>query len=612
MLFGKHLLVKFKYVLFGALASAALFVIACGAAATATPRPTLSPTPGDTAVAPTAIPKAVATVVGEPEVAPAFSEYWKPPTEYYGAVVSGGTLRVNYEDPLDHANTWGAFTGTSSNLRELVHNNIVEENPYQDGEIIPDLARGWTFHEDGLGITFFFHPGIKWHNGEAFTCEDARFSLEVMATGQGVTTSEMRGKLGILDLQNTKCLDDLRLSLRQKAPSATVLLAVGERGALIFNKKWFQQGGEDAMFNDLSVGTGPFKWAPGQNVGIDEQRFVKNPDYFKPGLPYLDELILFGIVDESAQLAAQLAHKTDLHWVRNFGQYDAYVNHDRIMTVIRATRGHHSIWLNKNHPPFDNVKVRQAIFMGIDRDAAIKVLQAGHGSSGFMMAPGSAWELGEAKGCAIPGWCSPPNMEQQRSEAKAILKAQGFDFSKTFRFTVESDEQVIARATFIQEQLRLLGVTTEFDLVETVAYRKQTNEGTWGDILPRNDTMPSDDPALGMGHYFRCKSANNHWRPPEICDPKMEDLLDKAVATIDPAQRKAISDQIQLYAMEQYWKFPLYWEQEAVAFWPEVRGYFLHPNPTGSWRRFEQVWIDPAHKNDKGNKGQTSGPPGGI
>ena len=76
--------------------------------------------------------------------------------------------------------------------------------------------------------------------------------------------------------------------------------------------------------------------------------------------------------------------------------------------------------------------------------------------------------------------------------------------------------------------------------------------------------------------------------------------------------RKEISDQIQLKAMSEYWKFPLYWEQEAVAFWPEVRGYFHHPQPSGSHTQYEQMWINPAHRDDRNNAGQTTGVPGGV
>jgi peptide/nickel transport system substrate-binding protein len=284
------------------------------------------------------------------------------------------------------------------------------------------------------------------------------------------------------------------------------------------------------------------------------------------------------------------------------------------MTVIGTTRGHHSIWLNKRNPPFNNVRVRQAIYMGIDREAAIQVLHQGHSSLGFIMPPGDGWELDESVGCAIPAWCPPANgdMEAQRAEARQILEEEDFPFDKTFVITVESDEQVQARATFIQEQLRLLGINTEFNLVETVAYREMIATGNWDDILPRNDTMPSSDPALGMGYYFRCESAYNHWTPGTECDQKAEDLLNKLTTTIDEAERKALSDELQVYIMEQYWKFPLFWEQEAVAFWPEVRGYAHHKAPNTSFIKWEHVWIDPAHEGDKGFRGQTTGVPGGI
>jgi ABC-type transport system substrate-binding protein len=161
-------------------------------------------------------------------------------------------------------------------------------------------------------------------------------------------------------------------------------------------------------------------------------------------------------------------------------------------------------------------------------------------------------------------------MEARRAEAKKILEEEGFDFNKTYLFTVESDAQVVARATFVQEQLRLLGIQTDFDLVETVAYRHQEQNGLWGDFLPRNATMVVDDPSAGLGTYLRCASVENRWRPGTPFYEKLEGLLDQVDTTANPVERKRISDEIQLHAMQQYMYFPLYWEQEAAAFWPEV------------------------------------------
>jgi ABC-type transport system substrate-binding protein len=553
------------------------------------------------------------------ENAPSFAEFWQPPTAVYGEPVRGGELRVIYEDPMDHGNAWGAASGTTDRFRSPTMNLIVQENPYDSGAPeIPDLAQGWTLDEDFAGVTFRFHEGIKWHNGADFTCEDARFSLETMITGEGLTASYMKGRLAHVVLDELECLDDQTLAMQFEGPSAVPLLALTNRRAYIFNKAWFEAGGEEAMFQDISVGTGAFMWEEGQKVGDDTQRFERNPNYFfgDGQVPYLDRLTITGIVDESAQQAAMQAHQGDWHWVRNFGQYRAYVDNDQIRTVIRPTRGNHELWLNIRNQPLDNVKVRQAIIMGIDRAAAILVLQDGFGSAGFLFPPGSKWELDEARGCEVPGWCPAENteaMEARRAEAKQILEQEGFDFNKTYLFTVESDEQVQARATFVQEQLRLLGIKTDFDSVETVAYRNQEQNGLWGDFLPRNSTMSADDPSAGMGgQYLRCESTENRWTPGTECDEHLEGLLDQVDAEIDFEKRKALSDEIQLYAMSIYMRFPIYWEQEAVAFWPEVRGYSHFPTPYGSWLKYQSMWVDPAHKEDKGFSGQTTGLPGGL
>ena len=337
-----------------------------------------------------------------PSYAPSFAEYWQPHTDFYGEPIYGGRLRINYEYPLDHANIWSACPGVSARLRIPTHNCLVEDNPYEAGKIIPDLARGWTNHDNATGVTMFFREGTTWQDGEPFTCEDARFTLETMVTGEGLTCSEMQGRLGFLDMDTSSRVDDMTLELNFVEPNATAMLAFTDQAAVMFNKAWFEANGEDAMFTYITVGTGPFTWDDGQSIGVGEQKFTKNPDYFKDGSPRVDQVTILGILDESAQQAAMLARQTDWHWVRNWGQYDAYVDDDQIQTVIRATRGHHTLWLNARNAPFEYVRVRQAIMMGNDRDTGIRILQGRHGGAGLQMSPGSSWELDEATVCAVP------------------------------------------------------------------------------------------------------------------------------------------------------------------------------------------------------------------
>ena len=178
-----------------------------------------------------------------------FSDYWNPPTDYYGEPVYGGTLRIGYEEPLEHANVWGAATGAADMYRVPTGATLVTENPYDSsGPLIPDLAAGWEIHEGHDGVTFHFRDGYNfaesayWHNGERFVCEDARFSFEIMITGEGITSSHMRSSLGHVILEEMVCLDDDTLEIKFYGPTAIPLHAFSHYRALIFNKAWFLGG----------------------------------------------------------------------------------------------------------------------------------------------------------------------------------------------------------------------------------------------------------------------------------------------------------------------------------------------------------------------------------
>ena len=287
-----------------------LFFVACGSAAE--PVPTTAPeaaAPADTqgeqagaptaesqAVAPTAESQAVAPPVDDamaaPKYAPSFASYWEPATDFYGQPVYGGTLRINTHSELSNGNIWGASEAARNRIPTT--NYLLQRNPYNtDGPLIPDLAYGWTVHDDAQGATFFFSEDIKWHNGADFTCEDARFSFHTMATGEGLTVTRFEALFSSFDEDYPKCLDDFTLEFRFQNPTATPILPMSDRNAVLFNKEWFQAGGEEAMFRDLSVGTGPFMWREGQSLGeADRQHFDKNPNYFLEDLPYADELVL--------------------------------------------------------------------------------------------------------------------------------------------------------------------------------------------------------------------------------------------------------------------------------------------------------------------------------
>ena len=483
----------------------------------------------------------------------------------------------------------------------------MQENPYDaDGALIPDLAESWSIHEGFDGVTFSFRDGARWHKGELFACEDARFSLETMATENGITVSQMKRLLTDVVVDEMDCLDDMTLEIKLEGTSAVPLRPFSDHHAVIFNKAWFEEGGEEAMFEDVTMGIGPFKWDEGQTVGIDEQYFRKNPNYYIEELPYVDELVIHGIFDQATEQAVLLANQTDWHWIRNWDQYEAYVEHDQIVTVIGNGRRSPRLWLDTSRPPFDNARVRQAILMGINRIAAIHIFEYGHGTlGGFGLTPGSPWELSQRQICSVPGWCISENQDVFRDEARSILASERFDFDQELTIPAGCSDRDKELTIFLEEQLRSIGVKV---------FRLDCEcERCMSDPHFRisSAVLQADDPIVGIEMLLRC----DFWRNEAAtnpCDANIANLMSQARIETDYGKRLELAHQIELSLMNQYNLFPIYWRQEAAAFWPGVSGYVHSPSQFGSHTKFMHMWIDPDRKNDWSYAGQKTGVPDGI
>ena len=131
------------------------------------------------------------------------------------------------------------------------------------------------------------------------------------------------------------------------------------------------------------------------------------------------------------------------------------------------------------------------------------------------------------------------------------------------------------------------------------------------DLEVESGRIGTNDPIAGMEYYLKCES-RILLKIPELCSPSVLGMLEQARTELDPTKRLELAHQIELGLMRQYNVFPVFWEQEAAAFWPEVRGYVHFPSRRGSFRKFMHIWIDLNHGNDSGFAGQTTGVPGGI
>lgn len=317
---------------------------------TPTPTPTLSPTP-----------KPSPTPSPTPKPSPTPTPPSTPTPKY------GGTLRLIL---------WASPSGTGGLPAELFANDflssfhIIEPLLHVDGKgnIIPCLAETYKVADDLKSITFNLRKGVKFHDGTDFNAEAAKWNLDntIAAMSQPYWAS--------VDI-----IDDYTIRLNLNQWSNTIVTGLDSTATWMVSPTAFEKNGADWMRNN-PVGTGPFKF-----VSFERDvsyKAVKNPDYWKKGVPYLDAVEILYVGDSLTQKAALQAGEADVLQTEpakmaadlKAAGFEVEVNVTSTFCMLPDT----------THPnsPFANEKVREAVEYALDREAIAKAF-----SYGFWGAP---------------------------------------------------------------------------------------------------------------------------------------------------------------------------------------------------------------------------------
>src|SRR5215470_11483502 len=208
----------------------------------------------------------------------------------------GGTLTVGLAADISHFDVFHALGYEAVWALENIHSGLVRADPH--GNIVPDMATSWDVKDDGRTYVFHLHKGITFHDGTPADAEAIKWNIEY--TLDPANTADAR--VFFKPITAVEALDDTTLQIRLKEPSADFLMVLGgyRTGFLVASPTAVKRWGSDYKFHP--VGAGPFKfveWTPGQQVVLE-----KNEHYFKPGLPYLDRIVLKTMKDATTRLGA--------------------------------------------------------------------------------------------------------------------------------------------------------------------------------------------------------------------------------------------------------------------------------------------------------------------
>lgn len=312
------------------------------------------------------------------------------------AVVMGMTLEPPGLDPT---------TGAAAAIGEVVHYNILETltKINSGGSVTPLLAERWEVSPDLRTYTFYLRKGVKFSNGEPFNAATVKYAFE-RAAGEKSTNKDKRN---FSSMESVRVIDDHTVVIINKEPDPDFLFYMGQATAVIVEPK-------SADTNATKpVGTGPYvlgNWAKGSSITLQA-----SPSYRAAKALKIRRATFRFISDPAAQVAAVLSGDVDAFprvTPRGAAQFKA---NPRLQTLVSGSRAKTVLAINNAKKPLNDVRVRRAISMAIDRKAVI----SGAGD-GFGVPIGSHYVPGAAGYIDTTG-VNPYNVEK----AKALLKEAG-------------------------------------------------------------------------------------------------------------------------------------------------------------------------------------------
>src|SRR5262249_12267908 len=431
------------------------------------------------------------------------------------------------------------FTLLSSNLQmDLYHivyelfptilNSLLTLTPPPELKIVPELAKSWEVLDEGQTYLFHLEEGVQFHDGTAFDAQAAKWNID------RIRDPEVKAWVRPYyeDIDQVEVVDTYTLRVRMKDLSGALLRALAgySRGIPMTSPTAFQKYGED--WTRHPVGTGPFmlkEYIPGEHVLL-----VKNPHYFKPGLPYLDALDCRIMKDPLTATTALRAGEIDF-LVRIPLQQVPILERSAGITVVTGPAMIPIVgFLKLRVTPFHDLRARRAIGgYGIDRTEIARVAFQGRAKPLVsVLAPGvqDAMNLNEM-------------YPYRPDEATRLLKELGYDAKHPLRFTIliaNQDVMMSDIAALVKNQLAKIGVEAKIQLVDTVTAVDRvlvkhdfemviSNWATLRDINQRSVSFFKGRQSDYMG----------------IDDPQLEAMVLQWRRTLEPEGRKQLSAEIQ-------------------------------------------------------------------
>jgi peptide/nickel transport system substrate-binding protein len=462
-------------------------------------------------------------------------------------IKGGGDLRAaltGEPDVLDPA-TSSIYTGAQ--VYEGIFSKLIDMDA--SGQFVPDLATEWT-QVDPKTWSLKLVTNATFHNGEKFTSADVKYTFERILNPK--TASAYTGLYS--QIESVDATDPAVAVFHLKSAFSPFLTNLATNGEIV-NQKAIESG--DPARNP--VGTGPFQfvdWVQGDHITVK-----KNPTYFKAGLPHLDTVTFKFLPIDQSRIDALSAGELDWADAIPLQQVSSLATDERFTYVTSPVAGIPDfLTLNTKVAPFDNVKVRQAIALAINRDDIRRVAYMGTGEAGLIEVPtGSRWY--DATGVF--------GATQDIEAAKKLLIEAGYPDGLTVEYLGLSQyPELLKTGQVVREQFKAIGIDMTIRAVDVSVWYDAFVSGNFQITSAYQERTIDPD-----NFYSLVIRSGGPINTSGYANPDVDALIDQAAASADDAARMEIYQKVRtLFSTDAPLVFTHY----------ETLNYLMNKNVTGS------------------------------
>jgi peptide/nickel transport system substrate-binding protein len=444
----------------------------------------------------------------------------------------GGTFTIGIA--TNPANLVEDFTDNQDNgtLDAMLFDSLVYLN---SAEVpVPDLATSWQVSNGGDTYTFQLRHGVKWSDGKPFTSADVVYSIENVLKFNPYEPAAL-----VPDIQSTTASGPYTVTVNLKTPFAPFVIAMAQSFAILPAHIYAGSNPATNPANSKPVGTGPYmlqSWQQNKEIVL-----TRNPHYWRTG-PYFRKVILAIIPNQQTEIDGMLTGQLD--FLPDSELPTTNVKQLNSASCCRSVLVHDTpsialLFTNTARAPFNNVKVRQAVYMAMDRRYMVQTAFSGYATPAIGPIPQTYSQLYDPSVNFLTKYPYNP------TQAASLLDAAGYPIKNGTRFTITfaySDAIAGASsvASIVKAELAKININVNLVAEDLNTWAARTYTARNFDLSYITYTS-QNDPAIGIARAYFCQKDRSilYTNPTGLCNAELDADLTAAASATTPSARQA-------------------------------------------------------------------------